>query len=291
MKRILIAGANSYIGTALDAYLKQWPDRYGVDTVDMKGDAWRDKRFGKYDAVYHVAGIAHTDIRNLDAEGIANYKRVNTDLAVEVAVKAKAEGVRQFIFMSSANVYGDNAPIGKKKIITKDTVPQPVDLYGESKRKAELGILPLQGRGFKVVILRPPMIYGKGCKGNYPKLAKLARTVPIFPYVDSYLPMIHIDNLNEFVRLLVEQEEYGIFCPQNAEPVNTSLIAKEIAAAHGKRLILVKGFGWALKILGRFTGMVNKAFGNLTYDPEMSAYKTAYVKYGFKQSIWVTEKD
>ena len=113
MKKILITGAGSYIGTAFQRYLAQWPERYAVDTVDMIGDAWRQTDFSGYDAVFHVAGIAHSDNGKISAEKEKLYYAVNTDLTVETAQKAKAAGVGQFIFMSSAIVYGDSAPIGK----------------------------------------------------------------------------------------------------------------------------------------------------------------------------------
>ena len=180
MKKILITGANSYIGTSFENYLKQWPDKYQVDTIDMIDGSWREKSFKGYDTVFHVAGIAHSDTGIISEERKSLYYKVNTELTIETAKKAKADGVKQFIFMSSAIVYGDSAPIGKQNVITKDTVPQPSNFYGDSKLKAEKGILPLQSDDFIVVILRPPMIYGKGCKGNYQALVKLALKLPVF---------------------------------------------------------------------------------------------------------------
>ena len=170
MKKILITGANSYIGTAVEAHLKRWPQDYQVDTVDMIDGSWREKSFAGYDAVYHVAGIAHSDTGKVTQERKAFYYKINTDLTVETARKAKAEGVKQFIFMSSAIIYGESAPVGKQKIITRETPVDPANFYGDSKVQAENGILPLNDEHFKVVILRPPMIYGKNSKGNYPVL-------------------------------------------------------------------------------------------------------------------------
>lgn len=242
MKRILITGANSYIGTSFEKYLSQWTDRYTVDTVDMIGDSWKKKDFSNYDVIYHVAGIAHSDIGNATEEVKALYYKVNTDLTIETAAKAKAEGVKQFIFMSSAIVYGDSAPIGKTKIITKDTIPTPGNFYGDSKLKAEKGILPLGDSNFKVVVLRPPMIYGKGSKGNYPLLAKYACKFPVFPDVENCRSMLYIENLLEFVRLIIENNESGIFFPQNEEYVKTSVLVKEIAKVHGKRVFLTRIF-------------------------------------------------
>ncbi len=291
MKKILITGANSYIGTSFENYIKEhYPDDYVVDTVDMIDGSWREKDFSEYDSIFHVAGIAHSDNGKISEEKAKLYYAVNTDLTVETATKAKADGVKQFIFMSSAIVYGESAPIGKSKVITKDTPVNPANCYGDSKVQAERGIEPLNDDSFKVVILRPPMIYGKGSKGNYPLMAKLALKTPIFPYVKNERSMLYVENLCEFVRLMVENEERGTFWPQNAEYSNTSELVKMIADAHGKKVVLVKGFSWALKLLSHVTGLVNKAFGSLSYDMGISEYKDNYRSFTLNESILKTEE-
>lgn len=290
MKKILITGAGSYIGTSFEAYLKEnYPNDYEVDTLDMLDPAWRDYDFASYDSVFHVAGIAHSDNGRISAEKEKLYYAVNTDLTVETAKKAKADGARQFIFMSSAIVYGDSAPIGKSKVITKDTPVNPANCYGDSKVQAENGIRPLGDDNYRIVILRPPMIYGKGSKGNYPLLAKIAMKTPMFPMVNNQRSMLYIENLCEFVRLMIENDEQGTFWPQNAEYSNTSELVKLIAEAHGKKVRLVKGFGWALKIMSKVTGLVNKAFGSLSYEARMSEYKQDYRTSMLVDSIRKTE--
>lgn len=289
MKRILITGANSYIGTSFENYLKKWQNEYQIDTVDMIDGSWREKSFAGYDSVFHVAGIAHSDSGKISKDKEKLYYEINTELTIETAKKAKAAGVKQFIFMSSAIVYGESAPIGKRKVITKDTVPQPSNCYGDSKLQAENGILPLQSDDFNVVVLRPPMIYGKGCKGNYQTLVKLALKLPIFPYVKNERSMLYIENLCEFVRLMVENDERGIFWPQNAEYSNTSEMVKMIAEAHDKKIRLVKGFTWLLKIMSRFTRLVNKAFGSLQYENSISDVADEYRIINFENSIKKSE--
>ena len=290
MKKILISGANSYIGTSFEKYIREYyPEQYEIDTVDMIDGSWREKNFSGYDSVFHVAGIAHSDSGKISAEKEKLYYTVNTDLTVETAKKAKADGAKQFIFMSSAIVYGESAPIGKDKLITKDTPVSPANCYGDSKVQAENGIRPLNDEAFKVVILRPPMIYGKGSKGNYPLLAKFALKTPVFPYVKNERSMLYIENLCEFVRLMIENGEAGTFWPQNAEYSNTSELVKLIAEAHGKRVRLVKGFGWALKLLSHVTSVVNKAFGSLRYDMGMSGYSPKYAHCTLIESIKRTE--
>ena len=291
MKKILITGANSYIGTSFEKYINEnFSKEYSVDTIDMVDGSWREKSFSGYDVVYHVAGIAHSDSGKISAEKEKIYRSVNTDLTIETAKKAKADGVKQFIFMSSAIVYGNSGKIGKKKLITKDTPTNPANCYGDSKVRAELGILPLKEKGFKVCVLRPPMIYGKGSKGNFPQLEKFARKLKFFPYVKNERSMLYIGNLVEFVRLMIENEEEGIFWPQNAEYSNTSELVKMIATANGKKVHSVKGFGWLLKIFSIFTGLINKAFGNLSYDQSLSEYKVDYRKFSLEESIKETEK-
>ena len=289
MKKILITGANSNIGISFENYMKQWADDYQVDTVDMIDGTWREKDFSSYDVVFHVAGIAHSDNGKISAEKEKLYYKINTDLTVETAKKAKADGVSQFIFMSSAIVYGESAPIGKSKVITKDTPLSPANCYGDSKVQAEKGILPLNDDGFKVVVLRPPMIYGKNSKGNYPTLAKMALKMPVFPYVKNERSMLYIENLCEFIRLMIKNDESGIFWPQNGEYSNTAELVRMIAAAHGKKVAVVKGCGWALKLMSHCTGLVNKAVGSLSYDMSLSEYKENYRVADLKKSIELTE--
>lgn len=289
MKRILITGANSYVGMSFERWLKQWPERYSVDTVDMIGDDWREGSFQGYDAVFHVAGLVHMEQAKNDPGQAARYEKINTHLAIETAQKAKQDGVKQFIFMSSASVYGLTAPMGKVVMITKDTPLLPKDNYGISKAKAEEGLRHLAEEHFKVAILRPPMIYGKGCKGNYQTMAKLAKKLPVFPYVKNQRSMLYIDNLSEFVRLVVEDEAEGIFCPQNNEYTNTSEMVNLIAHANGKGILLIRGFSWAMKLLRPLTGIVDKAFGSLCYSFDLSAYDKDYCVKNLTDSIVETE--
>ena len=288
-KKILITGANSYIGTSFEHYVQKWNGRYQVDTVDTVSGSWRKMNFSGYDCIFHVAGIAHSDGGHLDERQKDTYYQINRDLAVEVAQKAKAEGVKQFIFMSSSIVYGTSAHVGHRRMITADTPTNPANFYGDSKVQAEMGLMPLNDDSFKIVILRPPMIYGPGCKGNYPVLAKLATKIPVFPVVDNQRSMLYIENLSEFVRLRVENEEQGIFWPQNAEYSNTTELVTLIAKAHGKKVTLIPGLTWILKLLGRATVLVDKAFGSMSYDMELSEYKENYRVRTLEESIAITE--
>ena len=290
MKKILITGANSYIGVSVENYLHQWPEPYLVDTVDMVDGAWREMSFRGYDAVLHVAGLVHQPKTTNDPAEAERYDRVNHLLAVETARKAREEGVGQFLFLSSASVYGLDAPVGKVVMITRDTPLNPRDNYGISKKKAEESLSALRNERFKLAILRPPMIYGKGCKGNYQTMAKLARKLPVFPWVDNRRSMLYMENLAEFIRLLIDDGADGVFCPQNKEYVNTSEMVNLIAHANGKGILMIRGFAWALKLLRPVTGIVDKAFGSLCYDFELSSYPKDYCVKNFQESILETEK-
>lgn len=291
MKRVLITGVDSYVGDSVERYLLQWQERYRVDKVDMREEVWKDKDFGEYDCVFHVAGIAHADYGKVSEEKRSLYYKVNTELAVETAEKAKKEGVKQFIFMSTANVYGASAPIGKQKVITKDTPVQIVNLNGDSKFQAEERLRGLETEAFKVVILRVPMIYGRDCKGNYAILSGMAKKLPVFPKVKNERSMCYIGNLAEFVRLMIENEERGTFFPCDKERFCTAEIVKLIASLHGKRIILVPGCTWILKLFSHFSARVNKAFGNFAYDSVLGEYKEDYRRYALAGGIRLSERN
>lgn len=279
MKNILITGKNSYIGTSLENWLMREPDKYKVDTVNLKDASWKEKDISQYDVVFHVAGIAHTK-ESADNQNL--YYKVNRDLAYETAQKAKQDGVEQFIFLSSMSVYGI-----ENGVINKSTPLNPNSAYGKSKIEAEELINKLQGDSFTVATLRPPMVYGKGCRGNYPRLVGLALQTPIFPKVDNNRSMIFIDNLSEFVKQLIDNRSGGLFFPQNAEYINTSEMVRLIAEAHGKRVVMTKLFNPLLKLLNVST--VNKVFGDLVYAMNMSEYESDYRVCSFRESIKNTE--
>ena len=297
-KKVLITGAGSYIGESFRVYAQKNYPALKVDAVDMLDSAWRETDFSEYDIVYHVAGIAHADVGNVDEATKAKYYTVNTDLAVEVCEKAKAEGVKEFVFMSSMIVYGDSASYGKNKVIDESTVPVAANFYGDSKLQADVAVRSLATDSFKVIVLRPPMIYGKGSKGNYPTLAKLAKKFPVFPDVDNERSMLHIDNLCEFlcqIMLIKEIKENAIvLIPQNAEWTKTTDMVKEIAAVSGKRIITSRIMKpvvlFASNIPGKVGGLVNKAFGNNCYAHEISVYTgVKYQSVNLNESIKRTE--
>lgn len=279
MKRILITGKNSYVGNSFAEWVSQYPDSYEVDKISLRNDDWKKKDFSKYDVVLHVAGIAHRKEKKRDKD---LYFRVNRDLAYEVAKKAKNEGVSQFIFLSSMSVYGMETGI-----INRDTIPKPKNFYGKSKLEAEKLIEPLNDKKFKIVIIRPPMIYGKGCKGNYQKLSKLAKKTPVFPAINNKRSMIYIDNLSIILLNIIDKNLKGLFYPQNNEYINTSELVQLIAFYHRKKIYLTSLLNPIIKMMN-YSSVINKVFGTLVYEKEISNF-TDLTLISIKDTVKLTE--
>lgn len=284
-KKILITGKDSYIGRSFIEYCNKQSIDFEIEELDVRDDNWQDVDFSMFDSVFHVAGIAHN---SSDSKLEDLYYQVNRDLTIEIAKKAQEDGVSQFIFMSSMIVFGNN-PNGKTRI-TKETQPNPDNFYGDSKLQAEKGLKELESENFNVVILRPPMIYGKGSKGNYPLLSKFAQKSPIFPDYPNKRSMLHIDNLCELVRLMIENEESGIFHPQNKELVQTSEMVRLIAKHHHHKMWFTKLGNPLISLLFR-ANVLKKVFGDLYYVKSISLYHYGdYQITDFKESIKLTEE-
>lgn len=281
MKKILITGKDSYVGNSFEMWLKNYPCQYEIDKVSLRNKNWKKVSFSKYDVVLHVAAIAH---RKETEEDKDLYYKVNRDLAYEVAIKAKKEGVSHFIFLSSMSVYGI-----EKGVIDSNSLLKPKSNYGKSKLQAEGLITSLDDDLFKVTILRPPMVYGKNCKGNYSRLAKFALKTPFFPKIENKRSMIFINNLSEFVRLVISNGKRGIYHPQNFEYICTSEMVKKIAEIHGTNIRLTSFFNFFIRIIKINT--VNKVFADLIYDKQIDRDELkGYTIYDFETSMKLTEK-
>lgn len=281
MKRVLITGANSFVGTNIEKWLMKAPENFQVETVDTMHGAWRMGDFSIYDVVFHVAGIAHVDPK---PEMAPLYYKVNRDLAIEIAKWSKEHGVKQFIYMSSKIVYHASKSL-KGDGVTKDTQPNPNDFYGDSKLQAENGLKELQCDTFKVAIIRPPMIYGPGNKGNLPRLGWLALKTPVFPAWHNKRSMLHVFNLAEFVKQLIVRELAGTFFPQNAEYSDTVEIVRQIASEHGHKVWISKLFNPLVWLAAKFLPAISKMFSDSYYVQDMSKYDFDYQVVSFKDSI------
>lgn len=286
MKKVLVTGENGYIGTSFKKWIQNNNKNVDINFISVKNDSWKYKDFGEYDVILHLAGIAHI---SRDPKFKENYYKVNRDLSQELAIKAKSDGVKQFIFMSSIIVYGNSRD--ENGAISKKTIPYPLDFYGESKLQAEKLITELKTKEFNVSIIRTPMVYGENSKGNYIKLSRLSRILPFMPYVNNKRSMIYIENLLMCIYKIIENNIEGIFFPQNGEYINTSYLTKEIAKSSGKSIILLSGFNTLIKSLCKLSNLVNKIFGDLYYEKSMSQYSFDYQYIDLKESILRTEKN
>ena len=254
MKTVMITGVDGYIGTNLKKWLQK--KEYNVLGIDTRQISPENIDMSGCDVVVHVAGIAH---QKETKENAHLYYEINRDYAVKTAVNAKKSGVGQFIVLSTMSVYGKNE--GR---ITKETKPAPNTHYGKSKFQADLRFEKLRSDKFKVCILRPPMVYGNGCKGNYQTLRKMALLTPVFPAWKNRRSMIYIDNLCGFIENLIREEKSGLFFPQNKEYVCTADMVCRIALEHGKKVRLIKGLNLFVRI--PFLPYRSKVFGSLIYD-------------------------
>lgn len=294
-KRVLVTGTSGYLGTSFQQYIEKKngnmpQDLWHVTFVSMRNENWREMDLSEYDVILHAAGIVH---RKEEPDMEQLYFDVNCKLTKELAEKAKADmqaaeetiGTKrsmQFVFLSTMSVYG--IVTGR---IDADTRPAPTNFYGKSKLAAEEALQELASENFIVTIVRPPMIYGRECTGNYHLLEKLAVKIPLFPKTGNERSMLYIDNLSEFLCLVMEKEVSGVFCPQNAEYVNTSEMVACIRKSYGKSGVTVPGFGWILNIFAGKISLFAKVFGTLTYDRNMSVYETVgnYQIVDFEESI------
>lgn len=257
MKRVLITGANSYVGTNVEKWLMKEPENFYVETLDMRDPNWKNFDFSKFDVVFHVAGIAHVSTKKSMKD---LYFKVNRDLTIETAIKAKESGVKQFIFMSSMIVYNS-----KETRITKDTKPNPDNFYGLSKLQAEEGIFPLQSETFNVVVLRPPMIYGPNSKGNFLTLIKITNAIRVIPKYINRRSVLFINNLSIIVKHVIEKNVMGVFVICNDSTISTAYLIKIILFVQNKKSVQTSLFNPLIKTLTAVTRAFKKVFGDFYY--------------------------
>ncbi len=258
MKRILITGANSYIGTHIASCLAEFPEEYAAETLSLHGHTPDEYDFHGADAVVHVAAIVH---QRETKETQPLYDAVNRDLAVAVAEKAKREGVRQFVFFSTMAVYG--LLVGT---ITENAPLDPITQYARSKLEAERRIVSLADEAFFVTILRPPVVFGAGAKGNPARLFKLAKRLPVCPDFDNRRSMLSIETLCKTVKALLDAPRSGIFVPQENRPISTGELIEQAMREQGRTPKRSKLLNPAIRVFRACTRTGKKAFGDLVYE-------------------------
>ncbi|HFI0464083.1 TPA: NAD-dependent epimerase/dehydratase family protein, partial [Streptococcus suis] len=183
-KQILITGKNSYIGTMIKKYLDQFPDRYNVHLLDVRDAEWEKFDFSKWNVVINVTGIAH---KSEDEVVSGDYYKINRDLCLKIAERAKEKNVSHFIQMSTMAVFGDSI-----EKIEKSSPLNAKTHYGLSKLQADYILQLMEDSQFHVCIVRPPMVYGKDSKGNYSKLSNFIKKIPVFIKYENKRSILYI---------------------------------------------------------------------------------------------------
>lgn len=224
--QILVTGASGFVGTNL---IKNWSDEGQLIPCSLQNGIGKlSNKLKNIDTIIHLAGIAH----RMEKTNDEIYFQVNEELTVDFASLAKTCGVSHFIFLSTVKVYGDKV---LEQTVTEDTQCEPTDAYGQSKLNAENKLKALEDDRFIVSIIRPPLIFGAGVKGNLLRLMKLAgKPIPMpLGGIQNHRAMISIDNLNAMINKLIKIQASGIFLPQEDDEISTSYLISEIRYAMG----------------------------------------------------------
>ena len=293
MTSICIIGKGSFVGRAVASHLNEsHPDEFRVTEVDTLGEAWRSEDFSRFDSLFYVAGIVPwaLDRKELgltsEAEEQAYLDSVNSELAYEIASKAKADGARHLVFLSTSDVYAKSPSADPNYVIDSATAPQPESAYGVSKLHAEQKLESLASDSFAVAILRPPIIYGPNCKkGSFASLAKLAAKTPVFPKVSNARSMLYTGNLAELVAILARERRDGVYLPQDGEWVCTAQLVQYLGAAQGHKVRLSRLMGAPCTLLARKSKLFRKVFGNFRYAKTDDALSKRYQVVGLSDAV------
>lgn len=261
--RVLIIGKDSYIGT----HLKNWLENRNmiIDEFDAKHKSIETLQLSDYEVIIHVAAIVHRK----DIQDWSIYQSINADLPVQLAKIAKEEGVKQFIFISSMAVYGIEKNLKKCCVIDEKTGYNPNTMYGKSKLEAEKGLIQLQDNKFRVSIIRPANVYGKGCRGNYIKMfCKITKAIPVLPdvYRNIKQGFLYIDNLCALVSMLIDNCATGVFPAQDKEMISSIELMEIISNILELKKRSSKSIGFIFSLFR--VSPVTKLFGGVVYDEE-----------------------
>jgi len=254
--RILITGKNSYIGNSFKNYLKDKPD-YKIQEISVRDDSWKSISFKGIDVIIHLAALVH---KNSNKYSLKFYEKVNVELTSEIAKKAIYENVKKFVFLSSMAVFG------KTKVINSKSPLIPTTNYGITKLKAEMCLKSLQlNSKMNLTIIRPPMIYGEGAKGNPNLIEKISNFSSYFPDSLNKRSFLSINNLNLVLFNEINSIGNKIIHPQDSKYFSTFDLFQYYRSQLNKNAFPLKRIGFFLKKL-TFLSIINKIFGDLYYD-------------------------
>lgn len=229
--KLLITGSNGFVGSY---FINQYKEKYEIKTFSFLKDDINSLDCSDLDVVFHLSALVH----QMGGASCEEYERVNVTQTLQLAKKAKECGVKQFVFMSTVKVYGEET----ESVYTEKSICNPEDEYGKSKLKAELELKKLEDEIFKVSIIRTPIVYGYGVKANIKSLVKLVNKMPILPFgnIQNKRSMVYIGNLCYLVDVVIEQQKAGVFLASDDEPLSTSRLIELIAKNLNKKVYLIK---------------------------------------------------
>lgn len=254
---ILVTGSNGFIGSY---FISKYKSKYEMVTFSFRNNNIINLDCNSIDVVFHLSALVH----QMGGASASEYEKINLTQTLELAKKAKESGVKQFVFMSTIKVYGEETKIK----YNENTICSPEDEYGKSKLKAELELLKLEDEDFKVSIIRTPIVYGHNVKANIKSLINLVDKVTILPFkkILNKRSMVYIGNLCHLVNEVIHQQQSGIFLASDDEPLSTTSLIELIAKNLNKKLYLVKVpfFESFLKILK--PSYYKRLYGSLEVD-------------------------
>lgn len=260
MKNVLITGKAGLSSTVKEYLLS---GGINAECLDVFGDNWKEENFSGYDTIVHVAGVVPGTNTKTD-----DFYSVNTKKTADIAKKAKADGIRHFVFLSSMAVYGVSQKMNEQDgTVDADTPCKPDSDYGKSKLLAENELRKYEDNDFSVALIRVPSIYGEGKTDYIDQYRYLADKLPFIPVCFTGLKksVICVENLCELIRLIVENNTFGIVCPDDG-PFSAVDFCSAIYPQKRKSILA----GKIIEFFLRKNDRIVDYYGAVCYSPKAS---------------------